>query len=128
VARGRAAPEPALHGGSRRPHRLWDEQQAAIQPRSCALFQTLDGARSDRGHARARLRAFSWRAGHRIACPLLALWGAHAKLEAWYDTLAIWREWASDVRGRALPCGHYLAEELPEETTRELLAFFLGTT
>lgn len=63
-------------------------------------------------------------AGRRIACPVLALWGAHAKLEAWYDTLAIWREWASDVRGRALSCGHYLAEELPEETAAELMAFF----
>jgi haloacetate dehalogenase len=63
-------------------------------------------------------------AGRRIACPLLALWGAQARLEAWYDTLAVWREWANDVRGRALPCGHYLAEELPEETAAELLAFF----
>jgi haloacetate dehalogenase len=66
------------------------------------------------------------RAGRRIACPVLALWGAEAKLEAWYDTLAVWREWADDVRGRALPCGHYLAEEAPEETARELLAFFAG--
>jgi len=64
------------------------------------------------------------RAGRRIACPVLALWGAHARLEAWYDTLAVWREWATDVRGRALPCGHYLAEELPEETAAELVAFF----
>ena len=64
------------------------------------------------------------RAGRRIACPLLVLWGARAKLEAWYDTLSIWREWADDVRGRALPCGHYLAEEAPEETARELLGFF----
>lgn len=63
-------------------------------------------------------------AGRRIACPVLALWGAHARLEAWYDTLAVWREWASEVRGRALPCGHYLAEELPEETAAELVAFF----
>ena len=47
-----------------------------------------------------------------------------AKLEAWYDTLAVWREWAGDVRGRALPCGHYLAEECPEDTLRELAAFF----
>ena len=37
-----------------------------------------------------------------------------------------WRNWAHDVRGRSMPGGHYLAEELPEETTRELLAFFLG--
>ena len=64
------------------------------------------------------------RAGRRITCPLLALWGAHAKLEAWYDTLAVWREWADDVQGRSLPCGHYLAEERPEETTAELRAFF----
>jgi haloacetate dehalogenase len=63
-------------------------------------------------------------AGRRIACPMLALWGARARLETWYDTLAIWREWANDVSGRALPCGHYLAEELPEETAAELLAFF----
>jgi haloacetate dehalogenase len=66
------------------------------------------------------------RAGRRIACPVLALWGAQARLEAWYDTLAVWREWANDVRGRALPCGHYLAEESPEETASELLAFFTG--
>jgi haloacetate dehalogenase len=63
-------------------------------------------------------------AGRRIACPLLVLWGAQAKLEAWYDTLAVWREWADDVRGRSLPCGHYLAEERPEETAAALLAFF----
>jgi haloacetate dehalogenase len=63
-------------------------------------------------------------AGRRIACPTLVLWGAHARLQAWYDTLAIWREWANDVRGRALQCGHYLAEEQPDETLRELLAFF----
>jgi haloacetate dehalogenase len=67
------------------------------------------------------------RAGRRIACPVLALWGAHAKLQSWYDTLAVWRDWANDVRGRALPCGHYLAEELPEETANELLAFFRAT-
>jgi haloacetate dehalogenase len=64
------------------------------------------------------------RAGRRIDCRVLALWGAQGRLEAWYDTLAVWREWAVDVRGRALHCGHYLAEEAPEETAAELLAFF----
>lgn len=63
-------------------------------------------------------------AGRRIRCPLLALWGAKARLEAWYDTLAVWREWADDVSGCSLPCGHYLPEEAPAETTAELLAFF----
>lgn len=63
-------------------------------------------------------------AGRRIHCPLLALWGANARLEAWYDTLAVWREWADDVRGHALPCGHYLPEEQPARTAEAFLAFF----
>jgi haloacetate dehalogenase len=67
------------------------------------------------------------KAGRRIACPLLVLWGARARLEQWYDTLAVWREWANDVRGHSLDCGHYLAEERPQETAAALLAFFTGT-
>jgi haloacetate dehalogenase len=66
------------------------------------------------------------RAGRRIACPVLALWGGRARLEQWYDTVAVWREWADDVRGRALDCGHYLPEERPDETAAALLAFFRG--
>jgi haloacetate dehalogenase len=60
----------------------------------------------------------------RIACPVLALWGRKAKLDLWYDVLGIWREWADDVRGRGLECGHYLAEEAPDETRDELVRFF----
>jgi haloacetate dehalogenase len=59
-----------------------------------------------------------------IACPILVLWSREGELERWYDVLAIWRMWADDVRGRALDCGHYLAEEAPDETAAELLAFF----
>jgi haloacetate dehalogenase len=66
------------------------------------------------------------RGNRRISCPLLALWGRNARLEEWYDVLAIWRDWADDVRGRALDCGHYLAEEAPDETYAELFAFFTG--
>ena len=60
----------------------------------------------------------------KIASPLLALWGKRGYMEQWYDVLAIWREWAADARGRALDCGHYLAEEAPDETAAELIAFF----
>ena len=59
----------------------------------------------------------------RITCPVLALWGRAGKLEEWYDVLAIWRDWAEDVRGHALDCGHYLPEEVPEETYAALHAF-----
>ena len=60
----------------------------------------------------------------KVACPLLALWGAKAPMHQQFDVLATWRERAADVRGKALPCGHYLPEEAPEETLAELQAFF----
>jgi haloacetate dehalogenase len=61
-----------------------------------------------------------------ITCPMLALWGSRGSLQGWYDVLQIWRDWAADVRGRALDCGHYLAEEAPDDTYAELHAFFSG--
>ncbi|MDQ6834091.1 MAG: hypothetical protein M3008_11890 [Chloroflexota bacterium] len=45
-------------------------------------------------------------------------------LGEWYDVLAIWRDWANDVRGWTLDCGHYLAEEAPDETYAVLHSFF----
>ena len=60
----------------------------------------------------------------KIECPVLALWAAKGELDKWYDVLAIWRDWADDVRGRALDCGHHLALEAPDETYEELRAFF----
>ncbi|HZA65877.1 MAG TPA: alpha/beta hydrolase [Geminicoccaceae bacterium] len=63
----------------------------------------------------------------RIQCPLLALWGGRGVIEKHFDVLATWREKAAGpVGGRALDCGHFLAEERPEETARELLTFFGG--
>ena len=51
--------------------------------------------------------------------------GRRGVMERHFDVLATWREKAAGpVSGRALDCGHFLAEELPEETAGELLAFF----
>ncbi|GIX10120.1 alpha/beta fold hydrolase [Elioraea sp.] len=62
-------------------------------------------------------------AGQRITCPLLVLWGAQGRVGAWYDVPEIWRLYATDLRGAAIPSGHYLAEEAPAETLAALLAF-----
>ncbi|MCC5978397.1 MAG: alpha/beta hydrolase [Salinarimonas sp.] len=62
-------------------------------------------------------------AGRRISCPLLALWGTRGHMPQWYDVLQVWRDWADDVRGHGIDCGHYLAEEAPEATTEALLSF-----
>lgn len=61
--------------------------------------------------------------GTRITCPLLVLWGEYGAMHGLYDVAATWRERARDVRGRALPGGHLLAESVPEETLAELLPF-----
>jgi haloacetate dehalogenase len=63
-------------------------------------------------------------AGRRIASPLLALWAGRNPIHEAYDVLAVWRDWAVDVRGRAFDCGHYLPEEAPEETLAAFFEFF----
>ena len=42
----------------------------------------------------------------------------------WFDVLETWRGWADDVSGRAVDCGHFLAEEAPDEVYAELRGFF----
>jgi haloacetate dehalogenase len=64
------------------------------------------------------------RGRRRIGCPVLVLWGGRGRVER-RDPLAVWREWADDVRGGSLPCGHFLAEEQPEATAEALQRFFL---
>ena len=63
-------------------------------------------------------------AGRTVAAPLLALWGEHGLVGRSYDVLATWREKADDVRGRALPTGHFLPEEAPEAVADALIGFF----
>jgi haloacetate dehalogenase len=63
-------------------------------------------------------------AGKKIACPVLALWGAAGIPSETASPLATWREWATDVRGLAIDSGHFLCEEAPEPTAAALLEFF----
>jgi haloacetate dehalogenase len=62
-------------------------------------------------------------AGRKVECPLLVLWGERGIVHRFFKPLEDWRAVAEDVRGRALPCGHYLPEEVPQETLAELTAF-----
>jgi len=65
-------------------------------------------------------------AGKKVEAPLLALWGSKGVVHRLFDPIALWNQRARDVRGEALPSGHYLAEEVPEPTAERLLAFFKG--
>jgi haloacetate dehalogenase len=62
-------------------------------------------------------------AGRHLALPLRVLWGAHGVVGRCFDVLSLWREVARDVSGRALPCGHYIAEECPAALLDEMLEF-----
>ena len=94
----RAAKDPAtIHG--------WCEDYRA------AATIDLDHDRADRER------------GHRIACPLLVLWGEHGVIERCFKPLEEWRRAADDVRGHAVPSGHYIPEEIPEVLLAEFADF-----
>jgi haloacetate dehalogenase len=65
-------------------------------------------------------------AGRHLAMPVLALWGAEGVVHRCFDVLAEWRRVAHGVRGHALPCGHYIAEEAPDALLAEALPFLQG--
>jgi len=64
-------------------------------------------------------------AGRRLEVPTLVLWGRDGVIERCFRPLDEWRRVADDVRGEALPCGHYIAEEAPH-LLLERVGAFLG--
>jgi haloacetate dehalogenase len=68
--------------------------------------------------------------GRRISCPVLVLWSRRGALNDWYEPaggpLALWRNYADEVHGRALDAGHFFPEETPGKTAEALLEFFVG--
>ncbi len=62
-------------------------------------------------------------AGHKIACPVLALWGESRKKGFVSGSLDIWREWCRELSGEPVASGHFLPEENPQDTLKALLPF-----
>ena len=53
------------------------------------------------------------------------LWGERGVVHRMFDPLALWRaQCRGAVSGIAMPAGHFIPEELPEETAAALLKFF----
>ena len=63
-------------------------------------------------------------AGRCLAMPLRVLWGAEGVVERCFDVARLWADVALNSSGRAVPCGHYIAEEAPDVLLAEALEFF----
>ena len=76
------------------------------------------GATIDRDLDEADLEA-----GRKIGAPLLCLWGSDYVGRGSDSPLGIWQRFADRVEGSAIDAGHFLAEENPDETLKQLLPF-----
>jgi len=99
----------------------WSEYERCFTPEmihaSCEDYRA--AASIDLEHDRADRAE-----GRRVRAPVLALWGANGVIERCFKPLDEWRRVADDVRGSALPAGHYLPEEVPDLVAGELERFF----
>ena len=127
-----------LIGGDPDFYLRWMLQSWAAEPDFCNGVPFDEYARCFRDPAAIHASCEDYRAGAtidlrhdaadpnaRVSCPLLVLWGERGgAAERRFDFLEIWRERAHDVRGHAISCGHFLAEEAPDETHQALNDFF----
>jgi haloacetate dehalogenase len=59
----------------------------------------------------------------KIQCPLLVLWSEKGPFQRMYNVLETWRERAVCVHGQAMPTGHFLPEQMPQEIVSEIAQF-----
>ncbi|MCT7376757.1 alpha/beta fold hydrolase [Chelativorans salis] len=62
----------------------------------------------------------------KIACPVLAIWGSNSHCGRHFKPLEAWSEWVDDLRGFAVPTGHYPAEQRPDLIYPAFWSFFSG--
>lgn len=65
-------------------------------------------------------------AGKKLGLPLRVLWAEHGAVGQNFDVRRLWNACATDVGGEILPCGHYIAEELPSELLAQTQQFFVS--
>jgi haloacetate dehalogenase len=94
--------------------------QAATLTAMCEDYRASAGI--DLEHDRA-----SRVAGEKIRCQTLVLWGERGVVHRLFQPLALWQaQCQEDVSGQALASGHFIPEELPQETAQALRGFFLS--
>ena len=76
------------------------------------------GARADFDHDKADVES-----GHKIAAPVLVLWGGNGIAASATTPLDTWRKRATEVSGGPIDSGHFPCEEDPNATAAALLTF-----
>ena len=62
--------------------------------------------------------------GDKIACDTLVIWGERGVVNRLFRPLELWQAQCSGrVSGQAVPAGHFIPEELPEQTAQALSSF-----
>lgn len=60
----------------------------------------------------------------KLEVPLQVLWAKQGAIEKCFQPMKLWQSRASNVIGEAMNCGHYMAEEIPDEIIAKLTSFF----
>ena len=108
----------------RNPPGVLSKEAFAEYLRSSTLPGSIHGACEDyRAGATIDLTHDAADLDRKITCPVLILWGARGVWPKLYDVLEVWRERASNVTGKEMPTGHFIAEEKPDMLLEELNKF-----
>ncbi|GAA1023844.1 fluoroacetate dehalogenase [Acrocarpospora pleiomorpha] len=97
--------------------RCFDEATIRV---SCADYRAAAGIDLDHDRADRDRRDL-------VRVPVLALWGAHSYVGRNFDVTTVWREYAEQVEGVAVPADHYVCEEAPAEVIEALSGFCGGS-
>jgi haloacetate dehalogenase len=62
----------------------------------------------------------------KITCPTLVIWGSNSHVGRHFKSIEAWRPWTTDLRGWAVPTGHYPAEHRPDLVYEAFSDFFSG--
>ena len=63
--------------------------------------------------------------GDKVQCDLLVPWGERGVVHRLFDPVTLWQaQCAGQVTGQAMAAGHFIPEELPEQTALVLRGFF----
>jgi haloacetate dehalogenase len=64
-------------------------------------------------------------AGRMIECPTAIYWGEKSHTNKFFDPYKAWPQYCAAIeRMMPLPCGHYPAEQVPDQVYEELKSFF----